>query len=733
MIYGWNGSGKTTLSRLFRDLGSRRIPGLGEAVLQVDSEVVQNEDFSRSQVQVRVFNRDFIEESVFRIDGKDIPPVFVLGAENVEKQKEIELLGRKRDASQSNLDAARSAKESAEREYDQYCRLMAKSIKEKLRFGVRNRYNNYDKANFSADAEKFVNSSGTPPVLSDEVREILDARHCASPKESLSQKQYTLPDLEAVAATVSELMQTTVVTSAIARLKEDSVLADWIHAGLELHRKRDAERCQFCEQQLPDDLLATLEEHFSDEYERFLQRIDQEIAKLEQVSANAASLELSDKTRLYDDLSEEYQIAAGKLQAALILVNEFLDSLVALLRDKKSRVFERVALNLQVPLLESESVDQLNHVISKHNRATEKLEERAKEARMRLASDMIASELEEFSRLHNLKISAEKNLQERLDEVQRLHDEISELEREVIEHRKPAEELNKDLREYLGHSELSLEIKETGYELMRNGQKAELPSEGETTAIALLYFLKSLQDKDFDVAKGIVVLDDPVSSLDSNSLFLAFGFIRERTKDAGQVFVLTHNFSLFRQVRNWFHYLERQKSMNAHQRSTRFYMINSVLHDGLRSSTLGSLDPLLRHFESEYQYLFSQVYRASIISGTQSLERNYFLPNIARRLLESFLAFRQPDISGDLWKKMDSVTFDESKKLRILRFLNTYSHSDAVGESEHDLTVLSESPAVLKDLLEMIKKLDEDHYCAMLQLLSRQDAGADSDKDVASA
>ncbi len=122
LIYGWNGSGKTTLSRIFRDLGSRRIPGLGESVLQVDGEVVQNEDFSQSQVQVRVFNRDFIEESVFRVDGKDIPPVFVLGAKNVEKQKDIELLGKQRDASQSNLDAARLAKESAEREYDQYCR-----------------------------------------------------------------------------------------------------------------------------------------------------------------------------------------------------------------------------------------------------------------------------------------------------------------------------------------------------------------------------------------------------------------------------------------------------------------------------------------------------------------------------------------------------------------------------------------------------------------------------------
>ncbi len=42
-------------------------------------------------------------------------------------------------------------------------------------------------------------------------------------------------------------------------------------------------------------------------------------------------------------------------------------------------------------------------------------------------------------------------------------------------------------------------------------------SEGERTAIAFLYFLKSLQDKSFDLANGIVVIDDPVSSLDANA------------------------------------------------------------------------------------------------------------------------------------------------------------------------------------------------------------------------
>ena len=88
-------------------------------------------------------------------------------------------------------------------------------------------------------------------------------------------------------------------------------------------------------------------------------------------------------------------------------------------------------------------------------------------------------------------------------------------------------------------------------------------------------------------------------------------------------------------------------------------------------------------------------------------------------MLEAFLAFRQPKVSGELWLKMKAVTFDEAKKIRILRFLHTHSHSIAIGEPEHDLTALAEGPSVLKDLLEMMKSLDSEHFSAMVQLVAR--------------
>src|SRR5690606_40846036 len=98
-----------------------------------------------------------------------------------------------------------------------------------------------------------------------------------------------------------------------------------------------------------------------------------------------------------------------------------------------------------------------------------------------------------------------------------------------------------------------------GYALTRGGQPVSHLSEGERTAIAFLYFLKSLQDKTFDMKNGIVVIDDPVSSLDANALFSAFGYMKERTKEAGQLFIFTHSFAFFRNVKKWFHCLNKHR------------------------------------------------------------------------------------------------------------------------------------------------------------------------------
>jgi wobble nucleotide-excising tRNase len=555
-------------------------------------------------------------------------------------------------------------------------------------------------------------------------RDKLLIQHRATPKPKVQQVTYALPDFEAVTADASELLSATVVSAAIQTLRDDPLLSQWTREGLGLHRERNADRCLFCEQPLPTGRLATLEEHFSAQYEQLMQRLDQQIAQLQRASKQALELILPSRAQLYDDLGAEYEGVEVGLREAANAMRHFLDAVAQALTDKKDRFFESMTFNLTVPAADFGAVDRLNEVIRKHNQACDGFQKRVDAARRSLALDMIAADLDEFVRLKEAVQHAVAEVRAADQELQGLTREITRLEREIVEHRQPAEELNADLHKYLGHDELRLEIKDIGYAITRNGVPAETLSEGETTAIALLYFLKSLRDRRFDLRKGVVVLDDPVSSLDANALYLAFGFIRERTRDAGQLFIFTHNFTFFRQVRNWFHRLPGQNKRDVSQRPARFYMLDCISGQGQRRSAIVPLDPLLEQYESEYHYLFSRIYREAFASSA-GLEENYLLPNMARRVLEAFLAFRQPQVAGDLWRKMEDVDFDETKKLRILRFVHTYSHGDSIGEPQHDPSLLGEARSVLRDLLEFIKAQDANHFVAMEELVRQPEAEED--------
>ncbi len=731
LIYGWNGTGKTTISRILRALELRQKPPIGQIQLVIGTEEVPGERFPQISVPIRVFNRDFVEESVFRKGGSELPPIFVFGKENVEKQKEVEKLKQQLEDAQSRLTQANAKKEEAEKQFDRFCIDRAKIIKDMLRSRGQNRFNNYDKSDFRRDAQKMAEAgNGAVYRLSDTERDRLLKQHQAVPKPKVQELIYALPDFGAIVSRVSNLLTTTVVSATIEALKNDPSLADWTRQGLELHRERKAERCLFCEQSLPKDRLAALEKHFSDHYEHIMRRLDELIKELQRLSEETVKLQLPNKAEVYDDLGPDFQAAETGVREALKATRGFLEAAIHRLEEKKRRPFEHVELELETPLVDPDAVQKLNAVIRKHNQACDDFQIRVNEARERLARDMIAAELEEFVRLQDAIQRATDNAQKAEEEVQRLKAEIAQLEQEIVEHRQPAEELNEDLRKYLGHDELRLEIKETGYTIMRGSVPAQALSEGEMTAIALLYFLKSLQDKEFDLERGIVVLDDPVSSLDANALYLAFGFIRERTQNAGQLIILTHNFAFFRQVRNWFHHLKGQNKKVPSQRPARFYMLDCVHgHDG-RCAAIRWLDPLLEQYDSEYHYLFARVYRAANETGGANLEKNYELPNMARRLLEAFLAFRQPQISGDLWQKVQAVQFHNAKKLRILRFLHTHSHSDAVGEPQHDPSGLAEGAAVLRDLLELIKSQDPEHFSAMEQLVAPPSDSGNGESEV---
>lgn len=718
LVYGWNGTGKTTLSRVFRVLELRRTPPLGKAELRINGGNVRGEDFPQSTIPIRVFNRDFIHESVFPVGGGDVPPIFVVGKESVEKQKEADRVKAERNVKHEELGAAQRARGQADRDFDKHCIDRAKVIKDTLQT-TGSAYNNYNKTDYQGRAQQMAaDGDAASHRLSDEQRERLLAQHQATLKPKVSEVTYQVPALQVLADQVAELLRTTVVSSAIQALKDDSALADWVRHGLGLHKDRRSNKCRFCEQPLPAGRLGELEAHFNAEYERFLKRIDEQIRALETANAQAAQVRVPNRAELYDDLGAAFDSAGEAFRQVIDAVRKYLAVLVENLKRKTSEPFAALSLSEAVPTADAASIDRLNEVVRLHNQACDDFARLVKEARDRLAVAIIAETLEEFVRLRDAVQAATTAVGPIEAEIKRLTAEVERLEREIREHRRPAEELNEDLKRYLGHGDLQLTIKDNGYTITRNGVPADMLSEGEMSAIALLYFLKSLEDRTFDKPNGTVVLDDPVSSLDGNALFLAFGLIRERTKGVGQLMLLTHDFALFRQVRNWFHYLPGQRKNDVAQRPARFFMLECISRNGQRTSTLRWVDSLLEQYESEYHFLFASVYRIWSAPPATSIADYYHVPNMARRVLEAFLAFKLPQASGELHNALQLVSFDESKKSRVLRFLHTQSHG-ADLDPGHDPTVLGECRAVLEDLLALMQSLDDGHFSAMVRLVNQ--------------
>jgi wobble nucleotide-excising tRNase len=722
LVYGWNGTGKSTLARIFDCLQNRTVPE-GTVTLVVDGNEVVGGAFISTTVPIRVFNREFVEKNVLastRVaqDSPEVPAIFVIGEKNVESQKQADAARNDLQKCEGELIAQRTKKSEASDALEAFCTEQARLIKDLLR-GTGSAYNNYNKAGFKTKAEQLTKQNDTSKlILNDAARAERVQKHQSTPREKLTPLAYEFPDLVKIYDDLRTVLARVVTSAVIESLKKDSDAASWIKVGLEKHQVRKAINCLFCDQRLPATRLDALNAHFNDAYQTLLADLEKRIQRLDTLEEQRSSLAVPKSTETYDHLTTKHKSAAEKVDVELTTLKTALAFVHKQLIEKQNAPFEARSVDQNAPALDADAINRLNAVIAEHNKHSDDFAKQVKKAREELEASHVTGALAQFKKHQKTLQDADATVKATEDNIQQLNQKIAKLDKDLREHRKPADELNRDLQNYLGHPDIQLSISSTGYKITRHGAIATRLSEGEQTAIALLYFLKTLMSKDFKLAEGIVVLDDPVCSLDANALFSAFGFIKERTKTAKQLFVLTHNFAFFRQVRSWFH-----KLRGPDKKSARFYMLRCLTIQGHRQAELCWLDPLLETYESDYHYIFSRV--RNLANGpAQSLDEYYGAPNLARKLMESFLAFRVPSVphgnghtQGDIWAKLETLAFDEHKKARILRFLNDYSHSGAIGGDQQDFTALNETPAVLADLLAMIEQADKSHYDGMVALL----------------
>lgn len=746
LIYGWNGSGKTTLSSILRATQTSTPIDEGDVDFVFDGTLVSGKKLGDAALpSVRVFNRETVARSVFESSSgsfSQLPPVYVFGEDSAEKQRQMDAL-KLELPKQTDIAAKASEEETrAQKGGNDYATNTARAIKNLL-VAPGSEFNNYNATDFKERMSRFSQAPTTE--LTPKARERLLNLKDSTPLPSIELRPVNIPDALSLRNEVREALSRTVVSNVIEELAASPAVGDWVRSGLAIHTHgEDAATCKFCEQPLPANRLRRLEAHFNDEFRRFTRDLQNLAERIENAANQLERANLPDIRDLYPELRSDFESERRTYELNLGNLRQGLLALANAVKQKQARVFE--ALELEGLLLGSDGIPvedksfldtfmrilsagapalsefvgkqtlaRIEQIVEKHNAKTLSFKEKVKAARESLHDHELAVALPEWLERQK-ELESATNARVAANEAKaKTEKEIRALEADILKHQEPADELNRELRAYLGHDDIQVAVEATGYRLVRRGSAATNLSDGERTAIAFLYFLKSLQDRSFDLEHGVVVVDDPISSLDSNAIYSAFGFMKRRLCDAGQLFVLTHNYTFLRQVRNWFGHLNRGKTRLG--LPARFYMLRASYVGGQRSSAIEAMDLFLRKYESEYHYLFKRIVEASALPGGGPLETYYELPNLARRLLEAFLVFKIPD-EDTLHARLEAVDFDGPKKTRILRFLDTHSHNEQIAEGHDDASALSEAPDVLKDLLELIEKCDSGHFGRMRQALT---------------
>jgi wobble nucleotide-excising tRNase len=718
LIYGWNGSGKSTLSNLFRSIEKKSNITEGEVEFSISGQTIHGSALSTSLnlPEVRVFNQGFVRENVFT-GNSVVAPIFYIGKESIDKQKEVEKLIAEIALSEQDAEMKGKEKTRAEKALETFKTDQARSIKQLLSSSGINVYNSYNKSNLERKTDEMFQlpeDERQAKTLRKNEFERLRTKTESNPKEKLPLVIFDDPGVQVLTERVAVLLNKTVVSCVIESLQDNPDLSTWTRTGLDIHKAQNSSACLFCGQPMPSGRLQQIEAHFNDEYTRFLGSIETTAKTIQTTIDNLKSVTLPDQSRFYDHFQGDYNLSRLAFEQEIGKIVEHLKILIAALDDKVKKPFQSVEKQFTRLEYDTKIGSKINAVIGRHNHETDNFQDEIIAARKAIEESVIVELLSRYKQSKEEAEAAAVAFQQISNQIAEKNRQKSELERQIYEHRIPAAELNADIRAYLGRDELTFEPQENGYQICRSGTPTDTLSEGEETAFALLYFLKSLSDKSFNLEKGVVVIDDPVSSLDSNSIYCAFGFIKARTKDAGQLLVLTHNYALFQQIKKWLSYLKKSERG--------FYMIETLSDTQGRYACVKPLDPFLEDYASEYQYLYSIVWKCAN-NEAAGLSDHCQMPNIARRLLEGFLSFKQPhlDSESSIDKRLQNTQYDEAKKARILRFTNTLSHHRYIEtQPNDDPSILSETPSVLRDILAFMAFHDSKHCQAMEKAISNQ-------------
>ncbi|MGC0367728.1 wobble nucleotide-excising tRNase [Rhodococcus sp. 27YEA15] len=789
LVHANNGSGKSTLASLLNPTTSSTGWNAGVTVTIEEAgtprQVTSPDDPCWQNVVV--FNHDYVENAV-RIKDGTTNALLALGPDAVQRQLNLERAQAELAAVAADLTESQSNVTRADRASNAYAKAVADEINTPLSFPYGRGFN---AANIKREIETGLDDAARKDI--DETA--LLSRACATEKESLP----PLPTTPSAPPVSVQVIRAVLTEVPVASHSEHTDLApttrDWIETGTTLHDADDP--CMFCtgivtQERLIElqSLLTRAESSLSERARRMAQQLE---TYNDTVQHWMSSLPRSN-AGVYDDLGkkctdaldttrisgEKLQLAIANAHAALTAKAEDVNAIATFTiqtvdTEKTETQADAVQedINNEWPTLD---IEPLQTVIAEHNARTAAFTSEKSAATDRYKLFVLGSHREQYRAVHANLSAAQEQQRQLVEESTRLKDLIGDLSGGEFDPSPGVTWLNDELGRLLGRNDLQLQVlDDQNYSITRYGAKVEHLSEGEKTALALLHFLGSLDHKGRDPQKLCVVIDDPISSLDSDIAFgvsaALWGYLlgilncrcgNDETCECGdgkrmrvdQLILFTHNFDFFR---HWSNQLDRLPTnlVNNSRKNKNSGLSYVQLELRPRWRTTGT-DPRRvpvwstfgatgrpygspgadgykerTRLRSEYHFLFHRCATAltTLNAGSatvdEQMDAESLLPNASRRLLEGFLAHRHPEKMGGKFR--DSLkaglpdNADNPTRVILDTYLNRYSHNEetTMGTTLHR----PETTKMLAFVFDYLHRLDPHHFhgmCTALKLDPRQ-------------
>jgi hypothetical protein len=415
-------------------------------------------------------------------------------------------------------------------------------------------------------------------------------------------------------------------------------ISDWVHQGKNYIQK-DSNVCPFCQQEtITDDFKKQLENFFDESYINDINLLKELFSSYTALTSNILN-ELNNIEEREKNLGntkldiDKYSSYLKTLNSQFIANNEKLKTKLK----EPSREITLQSVREQLELI-SNLINEANEKIRIHNQIVTNFNNEKKiliSDIWKFLSEELRNEITEFKRNINGKNRAIESIEGFLEENNRrqsiLEDEIKELNKNIVGIESTIDDINTLLRNmgFLSFKIVSAEEKGYYQIIRENGEIAEdTLSEGEITFITFLYFLQLAEgglSEDNITEQRVLVIDDPISSLDSNILFIVStllkDFIKNIKEEKGnivQLILFTHNIYFHKEVS--FVDMRNNDSKNI----TNYWILR-------KNGNISSIQAYEEKnpIQTSYQLLWSEM-RNDNISSILSIQ------NIMRRILENY-------------------------------------------------------------------------------------------------